>query len=474
MSQTYKYLAGGKWQESSDVLEVINPFNDEVAGITYRAKGSDIEKSIQASVKAFDETRRLPSYKRAEILSNIRNGLVEGSEGLARMIALEAGKPITDSRREVNRAIGVFQIASEEAKRIGGEFIPLDLFEASKGRVGINKRFPLGPILGITPFNFPLNLACHKIAPAIAAGNTIVIKPASKTPITALLLAEIVSQSGLPEGAFSVLPCSSDVAERMVKDDRFRMLTFTGSSAVGWRLKNIAGKKRVTLELGGNAGTIIDEDADLELATKRCVYGGFTFSGQTCISLQRIYVHEKIYKRFLSDFVAQVTELKIGNPLDETTSIGPMFNINAAERAGSWIKDAVKGGAKALTGGKRKGKIVEPTVLIDTNPDMKVNCEEVFAPVVTVTKFTSFEDALTQLNNTRYGLQASIFCNDIKKVFMAYNTIDVGGLIINDVPTYRMDHMPYGGTKESGMGREGIKYAIEEMTEPKLLVLNLL
>lgn len=473
MSKTYKYLAGGKWQESSDVLEVINPFNDDVVGITYRATKSDIEKSIQAAVNAFDETKRLPGYKKAEILSNIRNGLVERCEELARMIALEAGKPITDARREVDRAVSTFQIASEEAKRIGGELIPLDLVEASKGRVGINRRFPLGPIFGITPFNFPLNLACHKVAPAIAAGNTIVIKPASKTPITALLLAEIVSQSGLPEGAFSVLPCSSDVAEQMAKNDRFKMLTFTGSTAAGWHLKSIAGKKRVTLELGGNAGTIIDEDADLELAVKRCVYGGFTFSGQTCISLQRIYVHEKIYKGFLSELVAQVKKLKIGNPLDESTNMGPMFDINAAKRAEEWVDGAIKDGAKALTGGKCKGKMFEPTVLIDTHPDMKVNCEEVFAPIVTVTKFTSFEDALAQLNNSRYGLQASIFCNDIKKIFMAYNTIDVGGLIINDVPTYRMDHMPYGGTKESGMGREGIKYAIEEMTEPKLLVLNL-
>lgn len=473
MNKAYKYLAGGKWLESSDVLEVINPFNDEVVGITYRVKESDIEGSIQAAVEAFGKTKGLPSYKRAEILSNIRNGLVERKEELARMIALEAGKPITDARREVDRAISVFQIASEEAKRIVGEFIPLDLLSTSEGRTGINKRFPLGPILGITPFNFPLNLACHKIAPAIAAGNTIVIKPASKTPITALLLAEIVFQSGIPEGAFSVLPCSSDVAEQTVKDDRFKMLTFTGSSAVGWRLKNIAGKKRVTLELGGNAGTIIDRDADLKFAIKRCAFGAFGFSGQTCISLQRIYVHEEIHNAFLSDFVSHVKGIKMGDPLDETINMGPMIDINVAKRAEEWIKDAIKGGAKALTGGKRKEKMVEPTILIDTHPDMKVNCEEVFAPIVTVTEFTSFEDALVQLNNSRYGLQASIFCNDIKKVFMAYNTVDVGGLIINDVPTYRMDHMPYGGTKESGMGREGIKYAIEEMTEPKLLVLNL-
>ncbi|MCB7128994.1 MAG: aldehyde dehydrogenase family protein, partial [Candidatus Brocadiales bacterium] len=326
----------------------------------------------------------------------------------------------------------------------------------------------------ITPFNFPINLVCHKLAPAIAGGNTIIIKPTSTTPLTALLLAEVVMESGLPDGALSVLPCDSTMAEKMVKDDRFKLLTFTGSSGVGWRLKALSGKKKVVLELGGNAGAIVDADADLELAAGRSAYGAFVYSGQTCISVQRLYVHDKVYEEFLDLLTGHVKDLKMGDPMEEDVSIGPLITPGAAKRVDEWLKEAVSQGAKVLTGGRLRGNnIIEPAVVVDTSPDMKINCEEVFGPVVTVTRFSSFEQAVGQVNQSRFGLQAGVFTSDVNNIFLAYKTLEVGGIIVNDVPTFRADNMPYGGVKDSGMGREGVKYAIEEMTEPRLLVLNL-
>jgi acyl-CoA reductase-like NAD-dependent aldehyde dehydrogenase len=531
----YKYLVAGEWRESSQPLEVRNPYDGEVVGVTSRPTERDIEEAISGAVAVAREMASLPTYRRAEILSRIRSGLIERKEELARAITLEAGKPITDSQTEADRAVHLFQLAVEECRRMEGELIPLDLLEGAKGRLALTRRFPLGPVLGITPFNFPLNLVCHKLAPALAAGNPIIIKPASATPLTALILAEIVQGSGIPSGALSVLPCSGEQAEGMVRDDRLRLLTFTGSGQVGWHLKGMAGKKRVVLELGGNAGVIIDEGTDLDYAALRCTYGGYLYSGQTCISLQRIYVHKGVYTAFVSKLVERVKTLEMGDPMKEGTRIGPLISPEAVGRLEAWVKEAVSQGAKVLTGGGRPSKLghytegrpsklghytegrpsklghytegrpskswpkarpasgglghytegrpsefghyaerfFEPTVLVEVRPEMKVCCEEVFGPLVTVSPFESFEQALEGINQGRYGLQAGVFTRDIQKVFLAYKTLEVGGVMINDVPTFRADNMPYGGVKDSGLGREGIRYAIEEMTEPRLLVLNL-
>lgn len=473
MAAEHKFWIGGKWKDSSERLEVINPYDGQVVGATYWASARDVEEAIAAAARAFEETRRLPAFRRADILLRISEGLKGRREEIARTITLESGKPIADARGEVGRAINTFQIASEEAKRIEGNLIPLDLTAGSEGRIGLTRRVPVGPIFGISPFNFPLNLVAHKIAPALAAGNSIILKPAPKTPLTALLLAEIIASTGTPEGSVNVFLCSNELAEKMVVDPRIKMLSFTGSAAVGWRLKEKANKKRVTLELGGNAGVILHDDADLEYAVQRCAVGGFSYAGQVCISVQRIFVQEKIYKPFLDRFIPQVQSLKIGDPLDEKTSMGSMIDQKAAERAEGWVREAVSQGAKLLTGGKRSGALLEPTVLIETKPEMQVNCQEAFAPVVTVASYRTLDEAIAQINRSSYGLQAGLFARDVKEIFRAFEELEVGGLIINDVPIYRADHMPYGGLKDSGFGREGLRYAIEEMTELKFMALNL-
>lgn len=472
VDREYKFLINGEWRKSSQKETVKNPFNGETVASVYFAEERDIEDAILSSQKAFEITRKLPAYKRAEILKNIVKGLEQRKEEIAKTITFEAGKPITDSRTEVLRAINTFQIASEEAKRIEGEVIPLDLMPGSENRLGIVRRFPIGPVLGITPFNFPLNLVVHKVAPAIASGNTIILKPAPKTPVTALLLGEIVSEAGLPAGGLNIVPCSNIMAEKLVADERIKKLSFTGSAAVGIKLKVLAGMKKVTLELGGNAGAIIHSDADIDFAAKRCALGAFSFAGQICISVQRIYAQKDIYNEFLYKFMANVEKLKVGDPMDESTNIGPMIDEKAGMRTDEWLKEAVADGAKILTGGKRNGSFFEPTVLTNTKPSMKVCGQEVFAPLVTVEKYEGFEDAVSMVNNSIYGLQAGIFTRDIKNIFHAYNELEVGGVIVNDIPTYRADHMPYGGVKMSGFGREGVRYAIEEMTELKLLAIN--
>ena len=335
------------------------------------------------------------------------------------------------------------------------------------------KRFPLGPIAGITPFNFPLNLVAHKVAPAIAAGCTMVIKPAPQTPLTALLLADVVQQAGWPDGALNVLPLSNEDAALLVTDDRLKMISFTGSAAVGWDIKRRAGKKKVILELGGNAGVIVHSDADVAFAAERCVAGGFGYAGQTCISVQRILVERSVYSKFTDLLVAGVKKLSCGDPLQETTDVGPLIRESDAVRASDWVQEAVRGGARLLAGGQRKGSILEPTVLTGTRPEMKVNCQEIFAPVVTVEPYEQFDEAVKAINRSPYGLQAGIFTRDAKLLFNAFEELEVGGVIGGDVPAFRIDHMPYGGVKDSGLGREGLRYAIEEMTEPKLLVMNL-
>ena len=466
-------LIAGRWTETGETSAIRNPYNGEILAEVSLATDKEIEEAIQAAVAAFALSRRLPSHARANALSAVATAITSRTEEFARCLSSESGKPIADARREVGRAVNTFAIAGEEAKRIPGEVVPLDISPGTDRYFGTVRRFPIGPILGITPFNFPLNLVAHKVAPAIAVGNPIVLKPAPQTPLTALLLGEVLSQLGLPDGMFSILPCTNPLAERMVADDRFAMVSFTGSAAVGWKLKSKAGKKRVVLELGGNAGVIVEPDADLDRAAERCAVGGYGYSGQTCISVQRIYVHESIYQAFLERLLKHVRSLKAGDPLDESTTIGPLIDENAAKRVESWIQEAVAGGATLQLGGKRRGSLVDATVLTDVKSEMKVSREEAFGPLVNVTPYRKFEEAIAALNDSPYGLQAGVFTRDIQKAFQAYENVEAGAVLINEIPTFRADQMPYGGVKNSGLGREGVRYAIEEMTERKLLVLNL-
>jgi acyl-CoA reductase-like NAD-dependent aldehyde dehydrogenase len=463
----------GKWISEGEALEVRSPYDGSLVGTIRRAAAGQGENAVVAAQRAFETTRKLAPYERQEILRKISDGIRARREEFAHTIALEAGKPIRTARAEVDRAVFTFAIAAEEATRIQGEWLPLDLQPSAAGRAGIVRRFSLGPILAITPFNFPLNLVCHKVAPAIAAGCTVVLKPASKTPLSSLLLAETVEKAGLPAGALNVLPLANSDAERLVSDDRLKLLSFTGSGPVGWGLKAKAGKKKVVLELGGNAAVIVHCDTNTDEAARRCVQGGFSYAGQSCISVQRVFVQRDIEEKFTDTFVAGVRKLKVGDPLEETTDVGPMIGENDARRAAEWIEEAVAGGAKLLCGGKREGALLEPTVLTRTKPGMKVNCQEVFAPVVVVEPYGEFDDALRRVNDSSYGLQAGVFTRDVQLLFRAFEELEVGGVIANDMSSFRIDHMPYGGVKDSGLGREGVRYAIEEMTEPRLLVLNL-
>lgn len=473
MASEHKLLIGEERRESESRMEVRNPYNDEIVGIVHKGTENDINDAIEKAVKAFEVTRQMPVHQRSEILLKVARSVGERRDEFARMICLEAGKTITDSRIETDRAVNTFTIASEEAKRIEGEVIPLDLLPASANRLGITRRFPLGPMAGISPFNFPLNLVAHKVAPCIASGNTIIVKPASTTPMTAVLLGEVVVEAGMPDGGISIVPCPGSAGEPLVTDERLKKLTFTGSAEIGWYLKSKAVKKKVTLELGGNAGAIVHTDADLEYAIPRCVRGSFAYAGQICISIQRIFVHRDIYDQFLERFITETEKLRRGDPIEGETDLSPMIDEPNAQRAEAWVKEAVEAGAEVATGGGRDGSYYEPTVLVNTRPEMKVNRMEVFAPIVTLTPYDRFEEAVSMVNDSDFGLQAGIFTQDVKRIFYAYNTIDVGGLIVNDIPTYRIDHMPYGGVKGSGFGREGLRYAIEEMTELKLLALNL-
>ena len=465
-------LLAGKWTDSAETIKVHNPFDGSVVGEVAKAGPAELERATQAAVAAFETTRRLSSAQRSEILAATSAELDRRKEEVARTIALEAGKPIKLARGEVGRAVHTFSVAAEEAHRIGGEVIPLDVTAATEGRLGITRRFPLGPVLAISPFNFPLNLVAHKLAPALAAGNPFVHKPASATPLTALMLGEILLAAGAPPGAVSVLPCSGADAERLVADDRFRVLTFTGSPEVGWRLREKAGKKRVLLELGGNAAIIIHEDADLDRAVDRAVVGAFAYSGQVCISVQRIYVHRPIYAEFSRRFVERAKALKMGNPLDEAADLGPMLDEAAAARVEAWVSEALRGGAKALCGGRRDGRHYLPTVLENVATSMKAHSCEIFGPVANLYPYQDFEEALRLVNDSDYGLQAGVFTRDAARIFRAFEALEVGGVIIDDSPTFRVDHMPYGGEKASGLGREGVRYAIEEMTQLRLLALR--
>jgi acyl-CoA reductase-like NAD-dependent aldehyde dehydrogenase len=470
---TKGYLVNGEWHTQGTPVEIRSPYDQSVVATVVVAGRAELEQAIAAAVAAFETTRKMPSFKRQAILSKIAAEIRNRREEFSRAVALEAGKPIKTARAEVDRAIFTFQVAAEEATRIGGEYLPLDVLESTAGRWGMVRRFPLGPIAAITPFNFPLNLVAHKVAPAIAAGCTMVLKPAPQTPSAALMLGEAVEAAGWPAGALNVLPLSNEDAALLVSDDRLKMLSFTGSAPVGWQLKAASGKKKVVLELGGNAGVIIHSDADLDYAAERCATVGYGYAGQSCISVQRILVHRPAYERFLESFVGRVKKLKFGDPMEESTDVGPLIRTSDVDRAASWVEEAVQGGAKLVCGGKVHGTVMEPTVLTRTRPDMLVNCREVFAPVKTVEPYDEFDSAIAQVNGSPYGLQAGIFTSDVRLLYRAYEQLEVGGVIAGDVPTFRIDNMPYGGVKDSGLGREGLRYAIEEMTEPKLLVMNL-
>ena len=466
------YLAG-KPSRSNKPLDVINPYDGTTVGRTWLAGPAEFEAAANEAVAAVPRLRDLPSYERGAILSRISTMLAERREEVARIVATEVGKAIRDALTETDRAAMTFQVAAEEARRLHGEVLPLDLAPHGRGRIGIVRRFPIGPVAAISPFNFPLNLSAHKIAPAIAAGNPIVLKPATKTPLSALHLAAFAVAAGLPEGGISVLPMERTTGDRLVTDPRFKLLTFTGSSAVGWDMKARAGKKKVILELGGNAGVIVDEGADLKFAASRVVAGGFGLAGQSCISVQRVYVHQAIANEFSEHLVAAVNELKAGDPLDPSTDLGPMIDEGEADRVDSWIKEAVAAGGRVLAGGRRLDRsMYAPTVLSNVPDEAKVCAQEAFAPLVVLATFKTFRDALAEVNASTYGLQAGVFTPALEHAMLAFDLLEVGGVMINDVPTWRVDHMPYGGVKDSGLGREGPRYTIEEMTEPRLMVIN--
>src|SRR5262245_13154697 len=468
----YRLILAGEQREGA-TYTVVCPFDGVPVGTVHRAGTNALEQAIQAAVAAFETTRKLPGHKRAAVLRKVSELIAARAEALARMIALEAGKPIKQARVEVGRSSSTFAAAAEEATRFHDELLHLDATPGGEGRQGIVRRFPIGPIAAISPFNFPLNLVAHKLAPAIAAGCPIVLKPASQTPISALTLAEIILEAGWPAAALSVLPMNSKDAAPLVEDERFKLLTFTGSPAVGWDMKRRAGRKRVTLELGGNAGCIVHSDADLAFAAERVAEGGYSYAGQSCISVQRVFVHEPVYEEFMDSFVPKVRALKVGHPLDEATDLGSLISASDAERVGAWLEEARAAGAECLIGGDVRGGVVQPTVVVKAGPELKVNNQEIFAPVVTVQTVDDFDEALRAVNDSAYGLPAGVFTSDVKRIFRAYEELEVGGVMANEVPTWRLDPMPYGGVKQSGFGREGLKYAIEEMTEMKLLVLNL-
>ena len=437
-----------------------------------QTKTGGAEALAQAAADAFSQTSAMPSYARAQILAKIAAAIEAEAEAFARLITEEVKKPLKESRREVSRAIFTFKWASEEAKRFGGELLPLDLDEASRGRQALTRRVPSGPALFITPFNFPLNLVAHKVAPAIAVGAPFVLKPAPHAPKTAAKLIEAITGAGWPKDAAGLAMVDNQAAEALVKDERFAVLSFTGSAGVGWHLKSIAGKKRVLLELGGNAAVYVDAGADLPWAAARCAWGSFYYSGQVCISVQRIYAEEPVYDQFKDLLLKNTAEFKIGDPADEKTDIGPLISEDAAARVESWIKEAASGGGKILCGGKRRGAVVEPTIVENAPASCRLSCEEAFGPVAVLEKVLSKVHALDKMAAGRYGLQAGIFTNDLSLAFEAWTRLPVGGLIVNDIPAFRSDAMPYGGVRDSGTGREGVRYAMEEMTDLKTLVLK--
>lgn len=473
LKDTYPLYLNNKAVQPNTDLEVTDKYTGKVAFRTAMATAEIIDEAIAGAVRAAEPMARLPAYERQAVLQHCVDRFTERFDELAYALCVEAGKPIGDSEGEVTRLIDTFRIAAEESVRMYGEVQPLDISKRAKGYMGIWKRYPIGPCSFISPFNFPLNLAAHKIAPAIATGCPFVMKPASKTPLGAIIMGEVLAECDvLPEGAFSILPAHRDGADLFTTDERLKLLSFTGSPGVGWDLKSKAGKKKVVLELGGNAAVVIDKDADLDDALERTIFGAFYQSGQSCIGVQRIIIHADVYDRFKDMLVAKTKSLVAGDPKDRDTFIGPMISEKEAERLEGWIDAAVNAGAKLLCGGKRDGAMLDATLLEDVGRDQKALNEEVFGPLAILQKFDDFGDALAEVNRSKFGLQAGIFTRDLFQVLDAWDRLEVGGIVINDVPSYRVDNMPYGGVKDSGLGREGIRFAMEDMTEIRNLVIR--
>jgi acyl-CoA reductase-like NAD-dependent aldehyde dehydrogenase len=468
----YKLYLAGSFEDTPAKLEVVNPWNNQVFASTYLAGNSEIEKAITAGLETEESLKNLPSFKKFEILRHISNRLLQDKHRLATVLSMESGKPIRYALGEIDRSAQTFLIAAEESKRLPREYVSIDWTAPGQNKEGLIRYFPIGLVAGIAPFNFPLNLAVHKLAPALAVGNPIILKPARSTPLSVLELAKIIDETDLPKGAVSILVTDRESGNMLVEDERIKMLSFTGSPEVGWEMKNRAGKKKVLLELGGNAGVIVTQTADIQRATDKVLTGGFAYSGQICIHVQRVYVHQSVFEAFTNLFVDKVKRLKTGDPLEAETDVSVMIDEENAVRVENWVHEAVSAGAKVLCGGWRTGGLYEPTVITQTKPDMKVCSCEIFGPVVTVESFSEFGQAVSEVNNSQYGLQAGVFTNAIGEMNYAFDKLKVGGVIINDVPTFRVDHMPYGGIKNSGYGREGVKYSIQEMMEPKLLVKN--
>jgi acyl-CoA reductase-like NAD-dependent aldehyde dehydrogenase len=469
---THPLFLAGKETPTSATFRQRSVYDGHDLGDVCLAGKGDAAAALSAAWHARMPMSRLSSGARESVLRRAAEAMLRQQEEIAQTITAESGKPISLARGEVSRAVTTFELSAEEAKRNAGEVVALDTLPASEGRIGLVRRFPRGTVIGITPFNFPINLVAHKVAPALAAGCPIILKPAPQAPLTALMLGRILMQVGLPEGAFSILPCANDVAESLVRDDRAATVSFTGSAKVGWYLAGIAAKKRVVLELGGNASVIVEPDADLEAAAQRIVTGAFANAGQVCIKVQRVFAHEKIADRLLARLLERTAQLGIGDPTHEDVLVGPLIDENNALRVEGWVQEAVKQGANVLSGGVRDGLFYRPTWLTDVPETAKVSCEEVFGPVTVFARYQDFEAALNAANTSEFGLQAGVFTHSLPRAMQAFETLEVGGVILNDVPTYRVDHMPYGGVKGSGLGREGPRYAIEQFTEPRLLAIK--
>ncbi len=467
-----KILIGGLWREGAETFQVKSPFTNETLAEVFSANANDMEEAIAIAESSAKEMRKLARFEIGRGLRKIADGIEKRKKEFAESIANEAAKPIKLARGEVERSIATFAWAASEAERFVGEVVPVDTQAAGKGKTAWTLRMPRGVIYGITPFNFPLNLVAHKVAPALAAKNAIIIKPSARTPLTSLLLGEVFIESSLPKGALQIVPMDVKYIDTVLKDERVNMISFTGSAEVGWKLKSLAERKAISLELGGNAPVIVDETADIKKSLDRTVMGAFVYAGQVCISVQRIYIHEKMFDEWTEKFVEKAKGLKKGNPLDELTQLSVMIDEDAAKKAEGWINEAVSTEAQLLCGGKRDGAMLDATVLTNTNPEMRVVSEEIFAPVAVVEKFSDFAEAVDLSNQTKYGLQAGVFTNNLANANYASEHLEYGGVIINDVPTFRVDNMPYGGAKESGFGREGVRYAMEEMSEIRLVVVN--
>jgi len=472
MAEQRPLLLGGQWRTTERAQELRSPFDSSFIARFSVASRGEVEEALSAASAAAAELRDAPRHRPAAALRLIADRIEARADEFARSIALEAGKPIRTARAEVTRAVSTFTYAAEEARRFGGEVVPLDGQPTGAGRVGWTERVPRGVVFAITPFNFPLNLVAHKVAPALASRNAVVVKPSPRTPLTSLLLGEVFLETDLPRAALQVVPMEIEDIDWAIRDERVSMVSFTGSAEVGWRLRERAARKPVALELGGNAPVIVDETADLERALERTALSAFAYAGQVCISAQRVLVHEQLAEGFTGGLVEYAKAMRAGDPLDEATEISNMIDEPAARRAESWINEAVGAGARLLCGGGRARSLLEATVLTDVHPEMRVCSEEVFAPVATVQTFRDFEEALASANATRYGLQAGVFTRDLGRAVRALRALEFGGVIVNDSPAFRVDNMPYGGVKQSGFGREGVRYAMEEMTEPRLIVID--